>query len=145
MTSFVGYNNLFGIIRLQPNIKCHVNSFNFLDQSYLLEFATTQGNKHDTIRTFGPEYKVSVEAKMTEILGSIGNLFRLSSEDRGFGIYQKGGSKNFIIYYYANGGSKKEFIIPFNFNQWYKLTISQTLLAGKVSYNFFCVFFVILF
>ena len=84
----------------------------------------------------GPEYKVSVEAKMTETLGSLGNLFRLSSESRGFGIYQKGGSKDFIIYYYANGGSKKEIILPFSFNQWYKLTISQTLLAGKVFFSF---------
>ena len=73
---------------------------------------------------------------MTEELGSIGNLFRISSESRGFGAYQKGGSKNFLIYYYVNGGAKQEFIIPFNFNQWYKLTISQTLLAGKVCHIF---------
>ena len=101
----------------------------------LLEFATTEGKKHDTIRIFGPEYTVSVEAKMVEELGSLGNLFRISSESRGFGAYQKGGSKNFLIYYYVNGGAKQEFITPFNFNQWYKLTISQTFLAGKVCYQ----------
>ena len=82
---------------------------------------------------------------MTETLGSIGNLFRLSKEDQGFGIYQRAGSKQFVIYYYVNGGSKQAFYIPFNFNQWYKLTISQTLLVGKVSYNFFCEVFVLLF
>ena len=113
---------------------------NLNNQNLLLEFATTEGKKHDTIRIFGPEYTVSVEAKMVEELGSLGNLFRISSESRGFGAYQKGGSKNFLIYYYVNGGAKQEFITPFNFNQWYKLTISQTFLAGKVCYaKIFCV------
>ena len=108
---------------------------NLNNQKLLLEFSTTEGKKHDTIRIFGPEYTVSVEAKMVEELGSLGNLFRISSESRGFGAYQKGGSKNFMIYYYVNGGAKQEFITPFNFNQWYKLTISQTFLAGKVCYQ----------
>lgn len=80
---------------------------------------------------------------MAEQLGSIGNLFRISSDNRGFGIYQKGNSKDFVFYYFVNGEAKKEKLIPFNFNQWYKLTITQTRLAGKVSYNFCSQFFTI--
>ena len=99
-----------------------------------IEFDTVQGKLHDTIKIFGPEFSVSVQAKITDTLGSFGNLFRISSESRGFGIYQRGGStnKDFRVYYYVNGGSKQEFDIPYNFNTWYKLTITQTLLAGKV-------------